>query len=332
MTWFLAMIRKIDRDTKKSQGSMLILVLVIIVFLAALVFRSQSLASARLSGSATDLDLVRLRTVMTDGILQGMNRLKVDQTLTLDDPSESWNEPFNIEDPSGASTRVRIRELSGRFDLNNVYVEVPDITIKPIKEFMLNLFTECGDFSPSERIEALTDWVDNDDNGFYEVAHYQEREPYYAPANFWLNSWSELLHVEGFDREYLRRHTLSPNSAFKANFQDVFVIIPGARMRPTPVNINFAPRAVLLGLLGQEELSTVESIIAYRKERPILDLDLFLLRLEDDKANTLRQYFTTASTHFRIDAGGYYNGISARTSALVKRGANGKVRVLKWVL
>ena len=332
MRGLMDVVRKIDRDTKKCRGSILILVLVFVVFLAALVFRSQAMATARQTSNMTDLDLVRLRGAMNDGVQQGRKLLEQDVSLSVDDPREPWNQPLNLSDPSGVETRVVIRVLNDRFDLNNLFIEVPDITVGPLKDVAINLFSEIGDFAPEERVEALIDWIDPDDSGFYERSHYQTREPFYEPANYWLNSWSDVLQVEGFDQEYFLRHARKTSGIFTAGFQETFVIIPDKRARPIPVNINFADRGVLLGLFEQTEQSTVEAILAYRKENVIVDLNIFLLRLDEDKAKALGQVLSTSSSYFSIESGSYFNKVSARTRAIVRRAANGKTEVIKWVL
>lgn len=327
------LIRKIDRDTRRCRGSILILVLLVMGLLAALVFRSQTLARSRLVDHSTDLDLVQLRAAMTDGIRQALQTLADDPTMMTDHPLDPWNRAIDIESPAGVSTRVRMVELSGRFDLNNLYVKAPDLSSRPVQDITSDIFTECGDFEPAGRIDALIDWLDPDSQGFREQAFYEKKDPAYLPANYWLSGWSDLLHVEGFDRAYFEaRQESAGGQVFTAQFADTLCIIPVARNRPLVININFASRATLVGVIGRLDSGIVDTMIASRKDNPISSVETFIAVLDDERADALRPYLGVRSSHFRVEANAWHQGHASRMEAIVQRDSKGEISVLRWVL
>ncbi|MFT5124868.1 MAG: type II secretory pathway component PulK [Kiritimatiellia bacterium] len=329
----MSLIRKIDRDTRRCRGSILILVLLIMGLLAALVFQSQTFARARLVDHATDLDRVQLHAAMTDGIRQALQQLADDSTLIVDHPYDPWNKAIDIESPSGVSTRVRMVELNGKFDLNNLYVKTPDLTSRPVREIVGDIFTECGDFEPSERVDALIDWIDPDSNGYRERAFYQAKAPAYLPANTWLTGWSDLLLVEGFDRPYFEEHRESADrQVFSANYHETLCILPVERSRPIMINVNFASRATLIGVMGRQASDIVDTIIVYRKDNPIASVEPFIAVLEDEQAEALRPYLGVGSSHFRVQANAWHQGHASRMEVIVQRDGKGEVSVLQWVL
>jgi type II secretory pathway component PulK len=327
------LIRKIDRDTRRCKGSILILVLVVMGLLAALVFQSQTLARSRLVDHSTDLNLVQLRAAMTDGIRQALQTLADDPTMMIDHPLDPWNRAIDIESPAGVSTRVRMVELNGRFDLNNLYVKAPDLSSRPVQDILSDIFTECGDFESAGRIDSMIDWIDPDSQGFRERTFYQKKDPAYLPANYWLSGWSDLLHVEGFDRAYFEaRQEGAGGQVFTAPFFDTLCIIPIARNRPVMININFASRVILVGVIGRLNSDIVDTMIASRKDNPISSVEPFIAVLDDEHADALRPYLGVKSSHFRVEANAWHQGHASRMEAIVQRDSKGEISVLRWVL
>ena len=98
------------------------------------------------------------------------------------------------------------------------------------------------------------------------------------------------------------------------------------------ININFASRATLVGVIGRLDSGIVDTMIASRKDNPISNVELFIAVLDDEHAEALRPYLGVRSSHFRVEAKAWHQGHASRMEAIVQRDSKGEISVLRWVL
>ncbi len=162
-----------------------------------------------------------------------VGRLAEDRKKNDTDSSEDiWNNPIAPTDVEGGELSASIKDLQGRFNLNNLLKEG-----KPSEGDLARfrrLLKQLGQ-SP-ELAEALLDWIDPDLNVRYpngaEESVYLNRQPPYRTANRPLSDVSELLLIEGFSAEVYT--ALQPHVAALPDY--------------TPINLNSAGAEVLMSL------------------------------------------------------------------------------------
>lgn len=170
--------------------------------------------------------------------------------------ADAWAKPVRQEDENGI-LEISATDESGRLNLNGL--------VLPNGEF--EVFTQAALVRLGRRLQipdsawnALADWLDSDDqprsNGG-ESPLYATRRPAYAARNGRLNSLHELSLVNGFTPEMISR--LQPLVTLHA-------AQPGAPI--SPVNINTAPREVLIALDEAVDERMAERIIEERRLQP----------------------------------------------------------------
>ena len=317
---------------RNEEGAALVLVLILLSLIAGLVVETQISARIALRREQTALLQTRLQQAASDAAWGALRRLADDEDLTVDHTNEAWAATEETTDPSGISTRVTVTDQNRYFDLNNLALQSTN-HLRPAADVAMDLMTLCGDFAPVDRVEALTDWIDSNDDGFAEKAFYKEKAPPYEAANRPMYTWSELLWVNGFSRAYFDRHERSSAlEPFNADLVDCLTVLPGAHNSATPINVNTAGREVLLGILGMTQEGLVQYIKTYRGTQPIHSIDRFFTQAIHPISKELQPYLDVKSHFFSVDAQAYAEGHREHIVALVQRDSKGNVDVLQWVL
>jgi general secretion pathway protein K len=199
---------------------------------------------------------------------------------------EIWAQPFPVlpiesESVRGALTG-ELLDLQGRFNVNNLIGAngaVDPIALEQFQRLLLSL-----DLDP--RFAGLAaDWIDADeDTGFPDGAEdpiYSSMTPPYRTANSSIATVSELMALEGMDRESFAR--LAP----------FISALPGR----TPLNVNTAPAPVLQSLADNLSPADVEGLIAQRANGGFIDVqNVFTPIVGEDVLPTL----TDASSFFQL--------------------------------
>jgi general secretion pathway protein K len=182
-------------------------------------------------------------------ILQVTLAAQTDYTTLAD----QWARPMDFPDESG-NLRVTMEEENAKLNLNYLGgVKFNPAYIEAARRLFRSFVLPADDL-----VDSLTDWIDSDEipkPGGGETAYYQSRKPAYRQSNAPLLTLEELSLVKGFDSRTYRR--VSP-----------FVTVYDDPSDGAWVNINTAPKEVLMSLDGQISDSLAESIIDYRKTTP----------------------------------------------------------------
>ncbi|MBN1268708.1 MAG: general secretion pathway protein GspK [Kiritimatiellae bacterium] len=313
------------------EGAVLVLVLVLLGLVAALVLEALVTARTSVRFEEHALRSARLRAALADAAREALQQLADDEVLQADHEGETWAAPVELKTPSGISIWVRVTDENRRFDLNNIHIEQAQPLVRPPADILMDILTQCGDFAPIERVQALADWIDPDDEGFRESPYYAQIDPPYACADTWLASRFELPLVAGFTRGYFDPPERYERAAFQGSVPDCVTVIPGERRKPIPVNINTAPREVLLGLFGAGQEALIQFITLTRKDQPFLSVEQIALVADPLVMDSARPYLDVRSNSFRIEARAFEEGQAERLWVLARRGDDGAVRVLQWV-
>lgn len=314
-----------------QSGSVLILVLILAGLVAALLLQSNALARARAAASQASQEHTRLRQAATEAVRNALQRLANDDDLTVDTTNDTWAIQREEHTPLGIATQVSIRDEQARFDLNNLAIP-PAPGRRSGEDIAMDLLTLCGNFSPAAQVGALRDFVDEDGGGAHEADFYRRLTPPSACPNRVLYGWSEIRSVDGWSEEQLaRRPRTSSLDGFNASLVDHVTLIPVARIRPLPLNVNTASREALRAVVGLEQDNLVETALTLRALRPIRQLDVFSVTAGPETFDRIQPYLDVRSHYFRIHARAGQNGREVGIEALVHRQDDGRVLVLQWV-
>lgn len=323
-------LEKADRAAQK-RGGVLVLLLILTGLIAALLAQSHALTRARTIERQAAQEHTQLRQAATEAARLALQRLADDPDLTVDALSEDWAVEQTEQTPLGIQTQVSVRDEQAFFDLNNL--AAPNSPGRRASEdIAMDLQTLCGDFAPSAKTSALRDFVDEDTDGARETDFYRRLVPPATCPNRALYGWREILHVDGWSEEQLaRRPRASAMDGFNASLIDHATLIPVARTRPIPINVNTASRETLRAVMGIEQDALVDTVLVLREIHPIRQLDVFSITAGPETFDRLQPFLDVRSHYFRIRARAERDGRRAAVETLVKREDDGRVLVLQWV-
>ncbi|MDD5058209.1 MAG: type II secretion system minor pseudopilin GspK [Sideroxydans sp.] len=142
---------------------------------------------------------------------------------------------------------------------------------------------------PPELALALADWMDADnvtmENGGAEDGYYLQLPKPYRAANRPLSELSELLWVQGFDAQIIKRL-----SGFVA-------VLP----EHTPINVNFATAEVLAAVIDGLPLQEARQIVSERKDHPFKTVAEFQQKLPPNVGQNAAAELTVSSKYFLVE-------------------------------
>lgn len=185
----------------------------------------------------------------------------------LDSLEDTWAQPLPVLPVEGGYLSGCIRDLQGRFNLNNLERydtdswndELASLFSSDLDAY-LNLLAILELDSNEVRAAVIVDWTDADTeillSGSAEDAEYSLEEPSRLSSNQYMLSIDELAGLPGY------------SSADVLRLYPYVTALPGR----VPVNINTASAELLMALSSAMDLFVVEEILM---ERPFESLDDF---------------------------------------------------------
>ena len=197
----------------------------------------------------------------------------------------------------------------------------------------MDMLTYLGDYNPVDRIQALTDWIDPDEDGFRESDWYADNDLSNRCPNAWLNTLSELTQVAGFSKDYLTNSHERARSSSSYTLRDYLTIIPISRRSPVPINVNTASAPLLRAIAGIGQDAWVDYLLTFRANGPLTSLDPLMAIVDPVKADYLRKVLDVRSTVYALRIRAFQGDHTAQLLALVRRDpTDGNVQVLQWML
>lgn len=263
--------RKGSVITKK--GIALLLVLTIITVLSAVVveFAYNTRVSVHLGSSYRDF--VIAESISRSGIEIAMKLLTQDinsdrsqgdmsdfvissEELTGDD--ELWSQTAllgSMFNPfEGGRLVLTIQDESGKFNLN-MLVGMDGSRDERMVELAKKLFTNIGVEDPEGLVERIVDWIDADSSGEYED----------GAKNLQMDSLTELGLIKDIDYlSYTKSTGVPPDLPY---FSPYLTVYPqrryeeGAKVINWTVNVNTAPKEILMTIIKDCDESSADGII-----------------------------------------------------------------------
>jgi general secretion pathway protein K len=287
--------------------------------------RSEIYEAANLS------DGIRLRVVAQSGFYAGEAILLADKNA-FDALTETWanTEMLTLRSEGffdKGSFKLVIEDEGGKIAVNRL---VAGSAFNPqIRDLLLRLLT--GSYFRLEQrkaedlLDAIKDWIDADDEvtgAGAEGAYYAGLARPYAVKNAPLDCIEELLMIKGVTRELFSGTGESPGLA------RCLTLFGDGK-----ININTAPKPVLLALAAEMTAEEVERLDAYRRdERNDLSDPGWHQKLPRSAGiNIPAALIAVRSETFRITAVGLQGRMAERITGVVKRDADRrKVKLLSW--
>ena len=230
----------------------------------------------------------------------------------IDHDDEDWAKAEDYIDfipVEGGSITGHIKDLHGRFNLNNLTQPAPAGTVA--RDRFERLLRQL-DISP-DIISTIQDWLDKDINQSFpagaEDDYYLGQEPAYRTANQNMWSSSELLLLKDLEKETFEK------------LRPYIIALPVV----TPININTASIDVLMSLEDNLSKTDIESLIS---KRPFNDVTDFLADNAFAGKNVPPDGLSVSSDYFLIYAQANIGHLQQTLTSIVERDANGGIQIL----
>jgi general secretion pathway protein K len=228
----------------------------------------------------------------------------------IDHLGEQWAIELPPLPVDGGVITGRLEDLQGRFNLNNLVQ--PSGEADPLVRAQFERLLTLVELDPA-LAGAVIDWLDPDiemlfpDGG--EDAAYASSDPQYRTPNAMITSPSELMAVNGFDRDGYTR------------------LAPYVTALPigTAVNVNTAPDVVLASLSDTLDLSTAASLVEERADAGFADIDTVFEGLVEA---AMLQRIDSVSEHFLLTATVQLGSTQLTMRSVLQRDGSGLTRSL----
>ncbi|WP_132526542.1 type II secretion system minor pseudopilin GspK [Phorcysia thermohydrogeniphila] len=278
------------------KGFVLFLVLVMVSVTASFLFSLYYVSTLNFKKAESFRDYTVAYHAAVSAVKLALYFLRNDNN-GFDGIGDDWASPFYYN-YRGISVSIRIEDECGKINVNNLKDNRwYGIAQRLFEKLELNV----------DLADALRDWIDGDDEVFGNGAESFYYEGLgYRPSNVPMKSIYELFYVKGVDDRVFKK---------LRNYLTVY----GGK-----VNVNSAPKEVLLALSPQMGEDAVDSII---ENRPIKDLTKLkeLPGFDEELYFEIKPLITVRCNYFRIEATAH----SGDTTATVEAYAN-RYKVLEW--
>jgi general secretion pathway protein K len=232
---------------------------------------------------------------------------------------DRWATPLVLEEEKG-TLRVTVEEENGKLSLN--HVALPNGTFNDAYfGIATRLLKKLG--LSTDLCDALADWVDENEEphpGGAESNWYLAQKPPYRAKNSRLESVEELALVKGFSGKPLEQ--LRP-------FVTVYADDPASPA--APININTAPREVLMALDERMTDSLADRIMEYRKGTPFKSPgELARVSGMESIATGLQTLIRTKGSVYRLRSEATVNGTVRVVEAVVRLTGGAEPPRLYW--
>lgn len=333
-----------DNFFLNNNGVALLLVVSIISLLVAVTVQFNRDMRFQLVSSANVLSSAQMNTMVKSGVNLAQATLKKDaQENTYDSFHDGWaglGEDTLKQFYGRGKLEVLIEDLGGRIQINSLVGqsagegegEGEGGVSQQTREILLRLIEGLGSGAvdsenATQIVDAITDWIDKDDKErgieATESSYYLTLDPPYGCKNGPIEFTEELLLIRGISRELYYGTDEFPG------LQDLITV----RGSDGKVNINTAPKTVLLALHEQMTDELAEKMVSFRDDKDNADL------LEDVSWYTGSgqwpgdvtfdtKVVTTSSSYFRLVSRAELNDMEKVLTAVVHRKSAEKMNVI----
>ncbi len=303
------------KNQPSNSGAVLLLTLITVAVIMAIVVQLHFLSSTMIKREQVALELSRMRLLASDAAWYVINRLASDEMLLYDHTNKLWTQPYMNAFSDGTKVYAFAIDENRFFDVNNLGSrEKFNVLRKPI-EIAIDLLTMNRNQNAIDVAQSIKDWVDADFDGPREASFYIQKGFSNIPPNLPMESSKEMEII------------FQANGVIFPEMPEGLTVVPRNEQRITKVNINTASENVLAAMLVPYH-TIVSEICRRRNASPILSLDEVFHQKIIGEA---KLYFDVKSEYFSIFAQAEKEKKLVKVYALVKRDANGNVKLIRWI-
>lgn len=295
-----------------ERGFALVITLIVTALLVALVTEFIAEVYVDTSSAHSYVDAQKAGLMAESGISGAIAMLQVSlPQKSYTSLHDIWAKPLDLPEELG-TLRITVEDESAKLSLNHIvgangtFIDEADPT-GSYYGTALRLFRKLQ-LPAGDLCDTVADWIDENDipkPGGAESQWYSARKPSFAARNVRLDTFEELVLLKGFSSEVVEK--IRP-----------FVTVYAENNIAAPLNINTAPKELLVSL--DERITDVlaEQIIDYRKNSPFKDKsELVRVPGMDRIATGLQSRTTVKSALFRIKAEAQVNGTTRIVESVV---------------
>ncbi|MBW1772725.1 MAG: type II secretion system minor pseudopilin GspK [Deltaproteobacteria bacterium] len=312
------------KGLKQREGSALLITLLIITTLTGLTMAFSEESGVELDLAGFSRDAHRAHEMARSGVNLALALLHKDKTRDMDSLQEDWarfgSEPFPDKLPEDLTFSGAVADESGKINLNALVSDEGKIDQDGERQLRM-LFQALG--LEDERVDPLLDWLDGDDTQRLHGAEsdfYQGLPSPYRCPNGPLITIGQLFLVKGM-------HKIKAFGDEKQKrLLDYLTIYSGGK-----VNINTAPKEVLMCLTDKMDTSLAEAVMEFRKEKDFMKVDDLkkVPGVDDALFNLVKPWITVRSWAVSVESRGDCRGAKAEIKAILVREEE-RPRVIYW--
>jgi len=175
------------------------------------------------------------------------------QAKAFDSHNEMWAQPSIPIPFYNSFVFITIQDEYGKLNLNSLVKAQTGRPTGGVNEGMYKVFQRLLENIDVdiEVADAITDWIDADNDGYYEYGIYQSKEFPYDCKNYYLDSLDEIKLIDGVTPEV---------------FQKLKKHVTVGSTKSKKININTASPELIMALHDNISRPLMETIINARKE------------------------------------------------------------------
>ncbi len=320
--------RAIQLHYKNQTGIALIMVLLVVAMASILTVSMASRQRIDIRRTVNVLDHEQAYLYLLAAESYAVRTLNLDyeddkkNNSIKDSLDEAWAIELSPAPVEGGNFVGKIVDLQGRFNINNLYqgASIAANDYAQFKRLLGDVIASNASLSKlninTDIADAIVDWIDNNldmqsDTGG-EDNLYLNRVPSYRTANHYISSPSELMVLNGFNKEIY------------ASIKDYITALPFA----TKINVNTASELLLKSLSPNLSDTDVKEIISKRGDKGFDSIDEFL-GLDVTKGKQInKDILSVSSDYFMVQSIANVGIAHAYMYSIVHRDTGGKTRVL----
>jgi general secretion pathway protein K len=322
---------KTDRVISNQSGLALVLTLLIISFLVAVTVQLMITIDRQVSVSTAQREQVRLDNMVWAGLSLARAALFADQKENnFDSLQDSWAS-LNGDAVKALSKDVdlvlTVTDLSGRLQIN----ALGDAAKQQYREiwrrfFLSGRFAIASEEEAESLLDALGDWIDQDDNEREQGAeeqYYLSLNPSYPCRNGQMTYPEEILLVKGMTSQIVYG-----DQDHEGIIDYITVIGDDGK-----INLNTAPLPVLMAFSADMTEKVANNLMEFREDKrhgeALATTDWYQqVRGIPDDVNA--DVLTVKSTYFRVSASASINQYTRTGRGILHRAENQEQTIQLW--
>ena len=303
-----------------KRGFVLVIVLLSVAILIGLVTAFLNEVYVATGANRSSVDTTQ-GSLFASGGIAGAQELLVQSTgsQSYSSLSDLWAKPLLLDDPQG-QLRISIEEENSKLNLNAIALPNGSYN-EAYHAIAVRLFKQLK--LPLDPLDAIADWIDEEDTphpGGAEADWYLGLKQPCRPRNKPLLTVEEIKRIKGVAELF---EQLRP---FVTVYGDQPAGAPAA-----PININTAPRELLLALDERITETLAQRVMEHRKATPFKHAaELAQVPGMEQIATALFTKICVKGSVYRIKSEGLVNGTTRSIEAVVRMTGSTTPSILYW--